>query len=240
MTIAQPHKLTAMYHAHVAGGAVLVDRDGWQLPARYNSVQAELDMVREAGGIYDISPAGKLDVQGAEALARLSDALSLSKPIQVGWVQPCSIKRTRGRSTGGMTVAGLSYDEALVLTPPADVASTATFLEGRLDGCAHLVDVTSSRASVGIVGPLSPRVLSKLVDLDLDTNVFTNNRCAQGRAAEVHVLVLRSDIAGISAYQLYVTRDFGEYIWDALLRAGRGDGVGPVGIETLEKLASGA
>ncbi|MEE9199284.1 MAG: hypothetical protein V3U26_05750 [Dehalococcoidia bacterium] len=224
----------------MASGATLVNREGWQLPARYASVKEEVEMVRMAGGLCDISPVGKLAVQGANALGRLSEALSPSDPLQVGWARGCSIKISRGTAVEGITIAGLAYDEALVLTPPADVAPVSTFLEERLEGCAHLVDVTSSRAGMWVVGPLSHRVLAKLAELDLDPKVFADGRCVQGRAAEVHVLVLRSDIAGILAYQVYVTRDFGEYIWDALLHAGHRERVGPFGIEALDQLRSGA
>ena len=240
MAIARPLKLTAMYHAHLAKGATFAERDGWQLPARYASADEEVEMVRGAGGICDISPVGKLDIQGAAALGKLVEILSLSSPLEVGWMQRCSVP-TPGVSNGdGITVAGLAYDEALVFTLPSGVASVANVLEERLDGCAHLVDVTSSWAGVEIVGPLSHRVLARLAELDLDPAVFDDGRCVQCKAAEVHALVLRSDIGGMLAYQLYVTRDFGEYIWDALLHAGRGDGVGPIGMEALEQLRTGA
>ena len=118
--------------------------------------------------------------------------------------------------------------------------TTKTFLGDRLDGCSHIVDVTSSRAGIGIVGLLSPNVLSKLADIDLDPSVFTNNQCCQCRAAGVHVMILRADLERIPAYQIYLTRDFGQYMWDAILNAGRSENVAPIGTQTLEKLLSGA
>ncbi|MFQ5872409.1 MAG: hypothetical protein ACE5JL_01210 [Dehalococcoidia bacterium] len=236
MAVARPLKLTAMYHAHAAAGATFVDRDGWKLPAKYTSVDEEVEMVRKAGGVCDISSVGKLGVQGTDALGKLAEVLSLSRPLEVGWAQRCSVPTSDASNGDGITVVGLAYDEALVLTPPSEVASLAKFLEERLDGCAHLVDVTSSWAGVKIVGPLSHNVLTRLVELDLDPAVLDDGRCVQGKAAEVHALVLRSDLGGMLAYQLYVTRDFGEYIWDALLHAGRREGVGPVGFEALDRV----
>ena len=233
-------KRTAIYHRHVADGATIVERDGWQLPARYTSVEAEVKMVRTAGGICDISPTGKLDAQGADALSLLSRALSLAETLKVGWTQRCSMSTAEGDTIDDVNVAGLSYDEAIVLTPAARTRSAAAILEERLNGCAHLIDVTSTRAGLWLVGPHSHRVLSKLAELDLDPTVFPDGRCVQGKAAEVHVLVIRSDILGLLAYQVYVTRDYGEYLWDALLHAGHRDGVGPFGIEALDQLGLGA
>ena len=239
MAIASPLKLTAMYHAQVAIGATLMEKDGWHVPATYTSVEAEVEMVGKAGGIYDLSPLGKLDIQGTDALGRLSQSLSLSSSLQVGQALHAPNPTSQGSNVDDIIVAGLSYDEALVLTPPAQVASVAQFLEERLEECAHLVDLTSSQAGVGVVGPLSYKVLAKLADLDLDPSVFDDGRCVQCKAAEIQVLILRSDIGGVLGYEMYVTRDFGEYIWDALLHAGHGEGVGPFGVEALEQLKSG-
>ncbi|MEE9247457.1 MAG: hypothetical protein V3U79_02015, partial [Dehalococcoidia bacterium] len=108
-----------------------------------------------------------------------------------------------------------------------------------LEGCAHLVDVTSSWAGVCVLGPRSQRVLSRLVELDLDPAVFAGGSCAQGKAAEVHVLVIHSDIGDLLAYEVYVTRDYGEYLWNALLHAGDSEGVGPIGVEALDGLRAG-
>ena len=238
MALAIPVKRTAMYHSHAAKGATFVDRDGWHMPAWYTSVDQEVEMARSTGGMCDISPVGKLDLQGTEVLGQLTDILDLSNTLEVGQSQRCPNPVSGAVQDETLTAAGLSYDEALVLTPQGNVASVASFLEGRLDGCAHLVDVTSSRAGIWVIGPLGHRVLSKLVELDLDPTLFADGSCVQGKAAEVHVMVLRSDIAGLLGYQLYVTRDFGEYLWNALLHAGHREGVGPLGIEALEQIQS--
>ena len=84
------------------------------------------------------------------------------------------------------------------------------------------------------------RILSRLVELDLDPSVFPDGACAQAKAAEVHVLVLRRDIGDLPAFQLFVTRDFGEYFWEALLHAGSGEGVSAVGLEAIRRLETGA
>lgn len=235
MKAATPLKMTAMHHAQLALGARLVERDGWQAPEVYTSVGEEVEMVRGAGGICDISPVGKLDVQGTEALAGLNKILGLSKPLNVGRAVSVEIKLEDGVIRRA-TAVGLACDEVLILTQPGEAASISRQLEGELAGCAHLVDVTSAWAGVAIVGPQSYRVLSKLAELDLDPLVFPDRGCVQGKAAEVHVIIVRSDIGGALGYQLFVTRDFGEYIWNALLHAGRSDGVGPVGTKALDEI----
>ena len=226
-------KRSATYHAQRAMGATFGEVAGWELPASYIALEKELDQTRRAGGVADVSHLGKIGVQGEVALPELARALSIQQSIEVGWV---------GEATDidGVRVCGLSYDEALVLTPPEIVGDMVKRLEDALEGCAHLVDETSVKTGIWVVGPHSHRVLARLVELDLDPRVFGPGRCDQGRGAEVHLLVLRADVGDLLGYQLFVTRDFGEYLWEAVLHAGRKEGVGPLGYQALERLDPGA
>ena len=226
-------KRTATYHAQRAMGAAFGEVAGWELPASYIAVEDELDNARRAGGVADVSHLGKIGVQGDVALAELARALSIQQSLEVGWVREAT-------DIDGVRVCGLSYDEALVLTPSEIVGDVANRLEDALEGCAHLVDETSVKTGIWVVGPHSHRVLARLVELDLDPRVFGPGRCAQGRGAEVHLVVLRADLGDLLGYQLFVTRDFGEYLWEAVLHAGRREGVGPIGYQALQRLDQGA
>ena len=57
--------------------------------------------------------------------------------------------------------------------------------------------------------------------------------------AEVYVILLRWDRAGLPGYDIYVSREYGEYIWDAMLEAGHEYGIVPFGVETLKQLSQG-
>ena len=154
-----------------------------------------METATQYGGICDISPMGKLDVQGTDALSGVGGLLNLSGPLRVGGTQ-----RDEER---GVTAIGLAFDEALVLTPAGEVGPIVEQLEKGLDGCAHLVDVTSAWAGIAVVGPLSYRVLSKVAELDLDPSVFPNGGCVQGKAAEVHAIIVRSDVGKTLGYQVF-------------------------------------
>ena len=233
-----PTKLTAMHNAHQELGAMFVDRDGWNLPARYFSTGLEVARAIGGGGICDISPVGKLTFQGNDVLKELARALSLPEPPAVGKAMKCASPTASEDSRESVTVAGLTYDEAMVITSPWAKDSVAGALGDQLGVCAHMIDVTSVWAGLAVVGPRSRDVLSKLVELDLDPREFVDGACAQGKAAEVHVLVIRGDLSDLEAYQVYVTRDYGEYLWHALLHAGKNVWVGPIGIEAFERISA--
>ena len=230
-------KLTAMHAAHQELGAEFIYRDGWKLPGHYSAVEEEVARVKGSGGIFDISPVGKLSFQGADILYGIARALSLPEPLAVGKSVKCASPTASEDSRESVTVAALTYDEAMVFTSPGARESVAETLGEQISGSAYMIDLTSAWAGIGVVGPRVGDALARILELDLDPDRFIEGACAQAKAAEVHALIMRGDVSGEYGYQMYVTRDYGEYMWESLVHGGRGVGVGPVGIETFEQIA---
>lgn len=231
---AKPIARSAMHYRHLSLGAVMVERDGWQRPARYTPVKCELDQLREAVGLCDISPVGKLSVQGDDLDSALARAFGDARPPDVGAVQRRSVRSGSGQLP--VALAYLAQDEAMVLTEPGHAAAVSEALEQRADLCAHVVDVTSGLGGIRITGPSGHLLLAGVTELDASPDALPELSCAQTRVAEVHAVLLRLDVGSVPSYEVYFGREFGEYMWDALLDAGDEHGATPVGIEAMEKL----
>ncbi len=218
-------------HAHRSLGAQFRPIYGWEMVASYRAVEQERAALLDTGGICDVSDTGKLMVQGTEALAGLRTLLGVET------LSPGSVHAwAEHGGDSPVTVAALTPDEALVICAPHEEALVGDAVEKALNGCAHVTGVTSTRAGVLVMGPRAQRVLSRIVEFDTDPRAFPDGACAQGRAAGTHVLLMRTDAFGIPVYDLCVTRDHAEHLWDALLAAGRNEGVGPVGLDAVEAL----
>ena len=235
-TWAKPIALSAMHYRHLALGAVMVERDGWQRPARYVSVKREIEQFREAVGLCDISPVGKLSVHGDDLDSALARAFGEGRPPDVGAVQRRSV--SSGSAQLPIALARLAHDEAMVFTEPGHAAAVSEPLEQAADLCAHVVDVSSGLGGVRITGPSAHLLLAGVTELDASPDALPNMSCAQTKIAEVHAVLLRLDLGSVRSYEVYFGREFGEYMWDALLEAGDEHGVVPVGIEAMEELAS--
>ena len=181
-------------------------------------------------GICDISPTGKLSLQGSGLDVMLGNAF---EDTGVG-----SLSRNRSvvSSTQPAVLARLAYDEVMILTGPNEAPSVAEALEKQAAGCAHAVDVTSALAGIRVAGPRGHLLLAGVTELDVSPQAFPDMRCGQTRVAEIHSVVLRLDLGGLPGYELYFGREFGEYIWDALLEAGEEYEVTPFGVEAMAGL----
>ena len=234
MTALVPERRTAMYHAQLAMGAVMATVDGWQLPTDYGDASQEAAQLRETVGVSDISPVGKLRIVGAaEAVGAIIPGLVGFAPGAVGEVDSPS-----GGAGGNLLAAWLTAHELLVLTPTRQAPATMDAMPDLAAICTHVVDITSGLCGVSIIGPASTQLLSRITDLDISHRAMPDLTCAQARFAEVQGLLLRRDIQSIPAYQLYASREFGEYLWEALIDAATETGGGPVGTEALSDLKS--
>ena len=232
-----PIGLSAMHHQHVELGAVMAESGGWLRPARYSSVEQELDQIQKAAGLVDTGPMGKLRVEGDEIEPLLTRVFGGLGPPEVGAVRRSHLDE--GAIQQPLLLAYLANDEAMIVTEPGQAASLRQALELAADGCAHVVDLTSGMAGVRITGPLGHLLLGSVSDLDISGDAFPDMSCAQTKVAEVEGVVLRLDLADVVSYDLYFGREYGQYMWEALLEAGEEYGITPVGFEAMARLAAG-
>src|ERR671938_721328 len=220
----RPIRLTALYHEHVAAGAVLVERDGWLLPRSYGNPTVEQTALREAGGLLDIGESGKVDLKSDDLDAALGAAFEGIGRVEVGRAVPAG-------EDGRTRVCRLTEGQALLVTAPDALQGTLDAL-GKVASaqtCTHLTDLTSALCGLRLVGPRAAAVLEQLSWLDLAPDRFADGALAQGSVARIHALIVRRDTAGLTGYDLYVDRDLGAYLWDVLLEQGAPLGLKPVG-----------
>lgn len=223
-----PTARSAMHYQHIELGAEMTESEGWARPSRYADPEEEAARVLRSVGIADISPAGKLRLQGETVGPAIRRALPDRQDTAPGSAFVASSHLAR------LVVAHLAPDDYLIVADASRTDHIRRRLE--LSGCAHVVDVTSVLAAVRITGPESPNVLSGVTDLHLAPHYFPNLACAQGMVAEIHGTVIRRDMGEHLSYDVLFGRDYGEYLWESLREAGRPAGLTPFGLEAMTLL----
>ncbi len=223
-----PQRLSPLHRRHISLGAQMTSEKGWQRPACYTSAQEEAASVRASTGLCDITPVGKLLLQGADIEASLPG---------VEIPAPGGVTRHEDRHL----FCRLAADQLLILTPPdATNDIQATMATTQLDTCGHLVDMTSGLTGLCLAGPRSQDVLSKLTDLDLTLPATSDMTCAQTSLSGVQAILVRADFGDVPCYSIFVSRDLGEFAWDVLTEAGSSEGLTPFGVDALRLLREGA
>ena len=242
MTDTSVMRRSALHAAHVAAGARLGEYDGWQCPEGYAGVEDELHAVRNGVGLADVSPVVKLDVRGNDTLHALARRLVPSTPA-AGSVTRLSTPvptMEADRQPDGLLCC-LTQDHArLFVSADAAVGIKARWTRAHAADTrpvrARLTDVTSAYTLVQVSGPRSRELLRKLTALDLGAGAFPDLTCAQTSVAGVHTLILRADVRGLLSFQTGCGREFGAFVWDALLDAGNEFDARPFGRTVLRTL----
>ena len=229
-----PIRRSAMHHKHLLLGASMVERDGWQQPAHFGSAEADAKYLREAVGLCDISPRAKFVIKGDQVDQLVSRVFPTASIPDVGEI---SVETHAGGISGAnAALCRLAQDEILCVAPAGSGTRLAEALKDDSGQCAHSLDISSGLAGVSIAGPQASHLLAMLSELNTSNAAFPNLRCAQTKFADIHGTVLRIDLGDLPNYQLYFGREFGEYLWDALVEATGVCGGAPVGFEAMDQL----
>ena len=144
--LATPAKKSAMHHKQRDAGARMAERDGWLQPASYSGPEEESFLLQERCGIFDISPTGKLLLQGKELGGFLSGILEADTALSPG-----EVRRVSSLAEG--LLAMLAPDECLVLCPALELPEWQSALTEGTASCLHWLDRTSGLAGIRLTGP---------------------------------------------------------------------------------------
>jgi 4-methylaminobutanoate oxidase (formaldehyde-forming) len=135
------------------------------------------------------------------------------------------------------TITRLAEDRFLVVTPTASQTKTlAMFRRAARGHGAAVFDASAGIATIGIMGPNSRELLSRISPAD-----FSTEAQGWGSAREIEVgngsaLCLRVSFVGEIGYELYPTNDLAVSIYDSVIEAGEGLGLRRAGYHALDSL----
>ena len=227
--------LTSPLHdRHVALGAKFGEFGGWSMPLEYTGVVAEHTAVRTAVGLFDVSHLGKADVIGSGAAAYVNSVLTndLTRigPGQAQYTLICD------DATGGVIDDLIQYyrsDDDIFLIPNA--GNTTEVVRRLAEGAPDGVTVTNRHRDyvvLAVQGPKSPEVLEALgFPIDHDYMAF-----AVAPYAGEDVIVCRTGYSGERGFELVAPNAVAGQLWDAILEAGAGHGILPIGLGARDTL----
>jgi sarcosine oxidase, subunit alpha len=172
------------------------------------------------------------DVAAERSAAQQTVALA-----DVSWLGKLECKGPWAASLSSRSVPGgvpcpVTPERLLWIVEPSMIDSARQALDNMRAGQSrcYLIDTSSVHASFELAGPHVSDVLCKLASArpEVDTPIFAS-------VGGVRSLFVRSE----SALQLHFQREFGEYLWESLMDAGKEFGIRAVGVEALAAVRGG-
>eukprot|EP00937_MAST-01D_sp_MAST-1D-sp2_P002024 g2024.t1 len=208
-------------------------------PAWLAHAGAEHLHTRAACSLFDVSSFAKTLVVGADAEAAMQRICANNVAVPPGQLVYTPMLNAAGGFESDVTVARLSAEEYLVVSPTAHATRDLHWIRSDLARAprvhAAAVDVTGATSVLALMGPLSRRVLARAcgIDADADTGPLSNAAFPFGTWQELDVgmavvRAARISYVGELGWELFAPVESAHTVYDALHAAAaeleRGDG----------------
>lgn len=229
-------KKTPLYDCHVACGGKIVPFAGYLLPVQYTDVIAEHMAVRERAGLFDVSHMGELLISGEDALKSINHLFTNDfTNMQDGRVRYSPMCNEDGGVVDDLIVYRMGADRYLVVVNAANRDKDVTWIKEHLEGNVVMEDISDQYAQLALQGPKSRDILSKLTEeSNIPEKYYTFIDSVD--VAGVTCLISQTGYTGEHGYELYCAPEDGATLWNALLEAGKEDGLIPCGLGARDTL----
>lgn len=249
-------RMSPFHERYAAAGAVFGEVAGWERPnwfatggehpayeyswGKQNWFEAsgrECDAVRNRVGLFDQSSFAKWYVEGPDALAVLNWISGNQIDAPIGRAVYTQWLNDRGGIESDLTVTRLEADRFMVVTAAAAATRDMALLQRACrDRDVTVTDVTDELPMLGLMGPNSRAVLSRLTDADLGNEAFPFGTGRRIEVAGVDVFAVRLTYVGELGWELYVDRADALTLHDAIVAAGADQGLIHAGYHALNTL----
>ncbi len=229
-------KQSRLHEHHIKLGATFTDVGGWTVPAHYGDVVVEYAAIRQAVGLADLCPRGRLRVTGDDRVKWLQSIISNDiLPLQPGQGVYSSLLTHKGKMLTYFRV--YAQPDAMLVEDVGEIGET-TFQSLRkflLYGTkAKLESLTESTGLLLVSGPKADELLQ--AGLGADTGTLRAPGFLTHEVDGAPIAVMKTEETGHTDIELLVPADRVVSVWERLCSAGRPFGLQAVGTEACEVL----
>ncbi|WP_037586430.1 FAD-dependent oxidoreductase [Stenoxybacter acetivorans] len=243
-----PYRQTAIHPRHIALGAHMMMAGAWQRPAYYGdaanrlaNIEAESVCVHERVGLIDLSTLGGIELRGPDAHEMLNRMYTFGfGNLAIGRSRYALMLGEDGVLIDDGVCCRLAENHFYVTATTSGIdrvyrAMLKWNAQWRLD--VDIANVTAALAVVNLAGPLSRQVLKKVCGgIDLSGEAFPYQAVRVGYIGDIPARLIRVGFVGELGYEIHVPARYGVALWDALMTAGKEEGIRPFGVETQRLL----
>ncbi len=244
-----------------AAGASFGQKGGWERPNWFTSTRpghaaqpameysfgrqnwfqnhaTEHRATRETVALFDQSGFAKLQVTGPDAVAVLQQTCANNIDVAIDRVVYTAMLNRRGGIESDLTVIRTGTESFLLITGTTQGVRDRDWIRRNTPPGARVAiqDITTSQGVIGVMGPNSRALLSRLTDADLSNAAYPFGTARLIGVGPATVRAVRLTYVGELGWELQVPVEQMTLVYDLLLEAGRDLGVTPAGHYAINSL----
>jgi glycine cleavage system aminomethyltransferase T/glycine/D-amino acid oxidase-like deaminating enzyme len=211
---------------------------GWTKPNWLPWSDAEQLATRQRVALFDQTSFGKLLIRGRDAERVLQWLCTADIAVAPGRAVYTGLLNERGGYEADVTLTRLGPYEYLLVTGSASVLRDLDRIRRHLDAAdqVEVIDVSSSLAVYGVMGPKSRELLQKLSRTDLSDAAFGFATSQEIDLGDVLVRATRITYVGELGWELYVPVELAVGVYEMLIEAGQEFGIANAGYYSINSL----
>ncbi|MEM6614929.1 MAG: FAD-dependent oxidoreductase [Pseudomonadota bacterium] len=250
---ARPHLTTPLYDRFLEQGAVMGDSWGLETPLwfapkgvaaedlvsfqrsnDFEHVKAEVEAVRSACGVTEISNFAKYRITGPGAEGFLSYLMTNRMP-RTGRIVLTPMLNEAGKLIGDFTIAKRDDETFMMFGSLQAQDYHLRWFEEHLpgDGSVQVEALGMRLMGLSIAGPNARKVLEQLTDEDVSRDAFKFLDFRQIDLASCPAMVGRITYTGDLGYEIWVAPEYERCLYDAIMAAGEAHGIQNFGMRAL-------
>jgi aminomethyltransferase len=235
MSIETGLRRTPLYEKHRGLGAKMVPFAGWEMPIQYAGIVSEHRAVRGAAGLFDLSHMGEFFFEGAGALRALDGLISSDiAGLEVGHARYGLLTNEQGTIVDDVIAYRLAPDRVMVVVNASNIEKDAAHVRRHLPSGVRFDDESMAMALIAPQGPRAAAILSRIAAMNVDDLVAFG--VTETTVAGATATIARTGYTGEDGFEVFVRNADAVRVWDAILEAGKDDGMQPIGLGARDTL----
>ena len=192
--------------------------------------------VREKAGLFDVSHMGEVLCQGKDALANLQKLLTNDFTNMVdGQARYSPMCNENGGTVDDLIVYKRGDNDYFIVVNAANKDKDYQWMLDHQFGEVTFTDASSQYGQIALQGPKAMEILKKLT---AEENIPKKYYHAvfDTEVAGIPCIISKTGYTGEDGVELYLTSENAEKMWDALLEAGKDEGLIPCGLGARDTL----
>ena len=212
-------KRTPLYQFHKTLNAKFTEFGGWEMPLQYSSIVKEHLAVRTTVGLFDLSHMGEFEVrgQGANELVQKLSTNDVGR-LTDGRVLYTLFCNEAGGIVDDLLIYRYTDNHYLLVVNAANIEKDLAWIRSHNDTKAEIADHSDDTALIALQGPKSIDILNPFVP-ELDVFEISFFRFVVSEVAGIQTTISRTGYTGEIGFELYVSAENAERLWDALYPA---------------------
>jgi aminomethyltransferase len=221
---------------HLAMGGKMVEFAGFHMPVTFAGLIEEHNTVRNGVGVFDVSHMGEFFVKGPKAFELVQKLTSNNvASLFDGKVLYSTMPNGKGGIVDDLLVYRVNEEEYLLVVNGACHEKDWKWVNEQNTMGAELVDESDAYSLFAVQGPKAAEALQGLTDMNLHDMVYYTFEIGTFAGVD-NIIVSATGYTGSGGFEVYVKNEDAQKVYDAIMEAGKPQGIMPIGLGARDTL----